>query len=214
KLFYLKHIIWSIKPVRNTEDLDIRDRQPSPLAKSETLISADFFDFSKHPNLIVYVLDSQNPINLRNLYEGNHNVSWEEDFIQVFIVLDNINSPENKDIIVKAKRKEKAIKTNNYETVGGYTFITDDFGRPVNKYLDEPFPLATGPARRCNHGPSIALQTYTLASIILLKDNDMLWLAIIGHTSLFVSKRINLVEYNKMIGFLDAEVMDLNNSDS
>ncbi|CAG8721506.1 13767_t:CDS:2 [Cetraspora pellucida] len=138
KLFYLKHTIWSIKPVRNTEDFDIRDRQPSPLAKS------------------------------------------------IFIVLDNINSPENKDIIEKAKRKELAEKDDKHETVGGYLVITDDFGRPVKKHwsaIEKHIPLATGPARRC-------------------------------HTSLFVSKRINLVEYNKVIGFLDAEVMDLNNSDS
>ncbi|CAG8566632.1 10101_t:CDS:2 [Cetraspora pellucida] len=131
KLFYLKHTIWSIKPVRNTEDFDIRDRQPSPLAKS------------------------------------------------IFIVLDNINSPENRDIIEKAKRKELAEKGDNHETVGGYLVITDDFGRPVKKHwsaIEKHIPLATGPARRCNHGPSIALQTYTLASTILSKDNDMLWI--------------------------------------
>ncbi|KAF0506671.1 CDC45-like protein [Gigaspora margarita] len=218
KLFYLKHKIWSIKPIRSSEDFDIRDRQPSPLAKSLRAIIllnfggdidlGRFFDLSSHPNLIVYVLDSQNPINLKNMYKTNHNI---------FIVLDNINSPENRDIIEKSESKELAgQKDNNYEMVGGYLVITDDFGRPIRKHwtaIDKPIPLATGPARRCNHGSSIALQTYTLASTILSNDNDMLWLAIIGHTSLFVSKKINLVEYNKMIGFLDAEVMGLNNSD-
>ncbi|CAG8643191.1 37346_t:CDS:2 [Gigaspora margarita] len=120
-------------------------------------------------------------------------------------------------LLLKSESKELAgQKDNNYEMVGGYLVITDDFGRPIRKHwtaIDKPIPLATGPARRCNHGSSIALQTYTLASTILSNDNDMLWLAIIGHTSLFVSKKINLVEYNKMIGFLDAEVMGLNNSD-
>ncbi|CAG8527140.1 5784_t:CDS:2, partial [Scutellospora calospora] len=229
KLFYLKHTIWSIKPIRNSEDFDIRDKQPSPLAKSVNIliyldISSNyerigdidlsrFFDLSNHPNLIVYVLDSQNPINLRNMYEKSHNVSWKRKLCFKRLLLDNVNSPEYRDIIEKAKSKELAGRDDNYEMVGGYLVITDDFGRPVKKHwtaIDKALPLATGPARRCNHGPSIALQTYTLASMILSKDNDMLWYC---HTSLFVSKKINLVEYNKMIGFLDAEVMDLNNAD-
>ncbi|CAG8455406.1 26743_t:CDS:10 [Dentiscutata erythropus] len=218
KLFYLKNKIWSIKPIRSKEDLEIKDRQPSPLAKSLRAIIllnfggdidlSRFFDLSSHPDLIVYVFDSQNPINLRNMYKA----SWN-----IFIVLDDKNSPENKDIIEKAQRKECAEQGDKYEIIGGYKVITDDFGRPIRKHwtiIDKPIPLATGPARRCNHGPSIALQTYALASKILAQDNDMLWLAIIGHSSLFVSKRINLVEYNKKIGFLDAQVQNLNEGDN
>ncbi|CAI2164967.1 18560_t:CDS:2 [Funneliformis geosporum] len=103
-------------------------------------------------------------------------------------------------------RNSNALKKESEEEFQYNSVFTDDFGRPIT--LDEADNIETEPKRR--YGTSIALMAYFLASKLMLKDNDMLWLAIIGHTSLYITKRLPLLDYKNHVDAVDAEVKELN----
>ncbi|RIA90253.1 CDC45 family [Glomus cerebriforme] len=200
KLFFREHVIWTLKPIRTYDDFDRNDLKPSQNTKSlRAIILLNFgsnlelareFDLTENPHVNIYVIDSLHPVNLTNLYDRNSHI---------FIVYDE-DSKEYPEYITKALKKESE------EEFQINTVFTDDFGRPIT--LDESDNIEVEPKRR--YGTSIALMTYFLASKLLLKDNDMLWLAIIGHTSLYITKRLALLDYKNNVDTLDAEVKELN----
>ncbi|RHZ61717.1 hypothetical protein Glove_346g174 [Diversispora epigaea] len=205
KMFFLKHVIWSLTPIRFSNDFTKCVEKPSPLAKSLRAIILlnvggdinipEFFDLKNHLELSVIVIDSLNPINLRNLYEDTKNV---------FLLL-NENSADDQALLEKALSKERKENRMIPDDV-------DDYGYPIRNGVAFGSYNQRGirPPKREKYGPSIALQTYILSSKNLLKDNDMLWLAIIGQTSLFISRKIDFEEYEETIKFIDAEVSELN----
>ncbi|CAG8489219.1 5625_t:CDS:2, partial [Acaulospora morrowiae] len=218
KIFYYNHIIWSFTPVKNPEEFVKIKHSPSFAATSLRAIILlnvggdvdlfKYFDLLHRPELSVFVLDSKNSINLRNLFVDHSNV---------FVLIDE-ESEQDQKLIEKAARKEELEKVTSVEDRIAHAHLyrneTDDFGRSKTRTRrtvgsQNSNSLSTSP-ERVQYGPSIALQTYILSSEILLKENDMLWLAIIGQTSLFVLRKISLKEYDEKIEFLDAEVSEIN----
>ncbi|CAG8562604.1 13034_t:CDS:2 [Rhizophagus irregularis] len=188
KLFFREHVIWTLKPIRSYDDLDRSDLRPSQNMKS--LRAIILLNFGSNLELAREFDLTENP---------HVNIYVIDSLHPIFIVYDE-ESEEYQEYIEKALRKESE------EELQINTVFTDDFGRPIT--LDESDNIETEPKRR--YGTSIALMTYFLASKLLLKDNDMLWLAIIGHTSLYITKRLALLDYKNNVDILDAEVKELN----
>jgi len=208
-LFKCDHVLYTMVAVRGKKDLFEAFRDNMEGVKHVVLVNCgatidlcDFLDPTEE--VIFYVLDNHRPVDVTNIYnDGQVRLCMKQDaeeqipeYDDIFRDSDSESEDEEDEFGEKRRRfdEESLLKR-----------------RERREWEERRRGVLFAYERDSYFGSSSALALYELAWKMSRDSNDLLWWAIVGHTDLYLHKRIEDDRYLTDNGNLQNHVSRLNN---
>jgi len=204
-LFKCDHVLYTLIPVGGKTDFYNSFKNNIEGVKFCVLINCganiDICEFLDPPkDVVFYVLDNHRPVDVTNIYnDGQVRLLMKQDALEEI--------PEYEQIFREDSDSEEESDDEGRQKFDESSMIRR---RERKVWEEQRHGILFAYNRDGYYGSSSALEMYELAWKMSRDSNDLLWWAVIGHTELFINKKIEDDRYLNDTGNLQNHVARLN----
>jgi len=207
-LFKCDHVLYSLIPVSGKKDFYTAFKENIEGVKYCVLINCgatiDLCEFLDPPeDVVFYVLDNHRPVDVTNIYnDGQVRLLMKQDVEEQI--------PEYEQIFRDDSESEDESEDENGERRQRFDESSMVKRRDRKVWEEQRHGILFAYNRDSYFGSSSALEMYELAWKMSRDSNDLLWWAIVGHTEMYMNKKIEETRYVMDTGNLQNHVSRLN----